>query len=88
MPNRFKNPMLRGVYESTMNAFKTKHRDLFHKDGSRNTLNAVGMMFWRGYDGTTLGAEFTDASSKNTPAYASWRAGQDAKKAAEVQPQD
>lgn len=80
MSNKFKNLLMRGEYDVTMQAYLTKHRNLFHQDGSRNTLNSVGMMFWRGFDGTNLGAGFVDAASKNILAYAYWRAGQDASK--------
>ncbi len=81
MPNRFKNKLLRIQYDKAVAAYKSNHHDLFHEDGSTNTMNAVGMNFWRGFNGTQLGAGFTDAESRSTLAYAVYRAGQDMKQA-------
>jgi len=79
--NRFKNKLLHTQYEKAVTAYKAKHRNLFHEDGSANTMNAVGVNFWRGFNGTQLGTGFTDAISRSTPAYAAYRAGQDMKQA-------
>lgn len=72
---------MRDTYDALMSWYATKHRNLFNPDGSRCTGNSSAGMFWRGYDGTTLGKGFTDRASRQTLAYAAWRAGQDAKAA-------
>lgn len=80
MSNRFKNPQLRAQYDSAIVAYQTKTRVLFNPDGTRCTGNGMASMFWRGFDGTKFGNGFTDRASRETFSYASYRAGEDAKK--------
>jgi len=78
MPNRFRNQIMRQHYDAIVGMYHTKHRTLFH-EGERTMGNGMASFFWRGFDGTQFGAGFTDRASKDTLAYAYYRAGQDMK---------
>lgn len=78
MSNRFRNPMLRKQYDQMLSCFRTRHKDLIYPSGVRCRGNAAAGAFWRGYDG--LVNPYWDAVSKQTPAYACFRAGQDVKR--------
>lgn len=80
MKNPFKNKTMRLAYDNCIKMYELKHPTLFYRDGSRCTGNGIASMFWRGYDGTKLGAGFTDRASKETLAYAYYCAGQDIKR--------
>lgn len=71
--------MLRKCYDNALIMHETKSRVLFNSDGTRTIGNGIAGVFWRGYDGTTLGLGYVDRSSKETMGYAYWRAGQDIK---------
>lgn len=76
MNNRFRNPILRNQFDSMVSKYKRRHSDLFTADGVPHSGAGGGQAFWHGYRGTTFGAGFATAHDKQTPAYASWRAGQ------------
>jgi hypothetical protein len=81
--NRFRDPTLRKEYDAAMQSFRERSRNLFMPDGSRTMGNSFAGMFWRGFDGTKIGAGFIDRASRSTLAYAYYRAGQDARRIAE-----
>lgn len=80
MANQFSNPVLRNQYEAMFSKYHRRHSDLFTPEGVPHNGAGGGQAFWLGYHGKTFGSGF-DAASKKTPAYASWRAGQDIRKA-------
>lgn len=85
MNNRFKDPTMRREYDAAMQMFTTRHRNLFMTNGERrrspNYGSSLATYFWGGFDGRTEGMfNFGDKASRNTVAYAHWRAGQDAAK--------
>ena len=81
MVNRFRDPTMRQQYDAAVRAFGTKHRDLFDANGVRRAPgSSFASFFWRGFDGTQLGAGFIDRASRSTLSYAYWRAGQDMRK--------
>ena len=57
--------------------FRGRHKDLIYPSGRRGRGNSAATAFWRGYDGA-LGPVW-DARSRQTPAYACFRAGEDVK---------
>ncbi len=75
MPNRFHNPVLRAQYNQMLHCFRTQHKDLIYPSGRRCWGNGAANAFWRGYDGKI--APVWDARSRQTPAYACFRAGHD-----------
>lgn len=77
-PNPFRDPTLRANYEQALVAFLTKDRVLYLPGGVRPQAagNSFASFFWRGFDGTKIGAGFTDRASKQTLGYAWYRAGQ------------
>jgi hypothetical protein len=77
MANRFRIPMLRRQYDQMLHCFRTRHHDLIYPSGARCRGNAAAGAFWRGYDNVMK--PNWDARSKQTPAYACFRAGQDAR---------
>lgn len=79
MANRFKNPILKQAYDNCIKMFETKHETLFNKGGFQSAGNGIANSFWKGYNGTVFGAGW-DAESKDTLAYAYWRAGEDISK--------
>lgn len=42
--------------------------------------NQLALAFWNGFDGVSMGTEFTTRAERSSSAYACWRAGQDCKK--------
>ena len=83
MSNRFKDPTMHREYDAVMGMFETKHRNLFMDNGERrhspNYGSSLATSFWGGFDGRAEGMfNFGDKASRNTLAYAHWRAGQDA----------
>lgn len=79
MPNRFKNREMRALYEAAMRAYNERHRALFTAHGRPHRGNGVADAFWRGFDAASLP---WDRASHESAAYAYYRAGQDAGKAA------
>lgn len=75
--NRFRNPILRNQYDAMVLKWQRKHSDLFTPEGHPHMGAGGGMAFWLGYQGKTIGAGFVTARDRQTPNYASWRAGQD-----------
>lgn len=73
MKNPFKAVPMRNVFDDCVEAFHSRSTLLFHPDGRRNMGNSIASLFWRGYDGIQIG--IWDAASKQTFAYAQWRAG-------------
>jgi hypothetical protein len=74
--NPFRNPVLKGMYDESLAAYRAKGKTLFLADGTRNRGNAIAGPFWNGFDG--LQQDKWDASSRKMPIYAAWRAGRDA----------
>jgi len=78
MANPFRTTQSRKEYNNVCTMYGLKHPNLFRKNGERNKSNAVGEMFWRGYDG--VGVDMWDSDSKKMIAYIHWRAGFEAEK--------
>lgn len=80
--NRFRDPTLRAEYDKAIAIFRAKGRTFFLADGTRPATpgNSFASYFWRGFDGTKIGAGFTDRASRATIGYAYYRAGEDARK--------
>lgn len=76
MPNRFRDPTMRREYDATVAMFRQEHRNLF-VDGKPHRGSTLAGQFWHGFNGTSLGAGFTDRASKKMIAYAYWSAGRD-----------
>lgn len=66
---------MRAAYDASIKHHAVKHAVLFTKDGKPNIGNGIGGPFWRGFRGEQ--ADMWDAASKQTIAYAYWRAGRD-----------
>jgi hypothetical protein len=77
MANHFRDPVLHKQYEAMFSKYHARHADLFTPEGVPHN---GGQAFWLGYQGKTLGTD-SNAVSKKTAAYASWRAGQDCRQA-------
>lgn len=74
MTNRFRDPVLRRAYDEAITAHAATSKVLFHA-GQEHRGNGVAGPFWRGFHAEQSG--HWDAASKQTLAYAYWRAGQD-----------
>lgn len=72
MKNPFRQPMMRLSFAGMVKAYEQRSKLLFH-EGRPIRSNSAGIMFWRGYEGTHAGA--WDRASKDTLAYACWKAG-------------
>jgi hypothetical protein len=83
MSNRFRDPTMRQQYDGAMRAYKARHRDLF-RDGRQFVGSSFANAFWDGFNGRRGPGRgwAADAASRACIAYAYWRAGQDAAKAA------
>lgn len=77
MANRFKTPALRKQYDACVKCYRAKHRDVVRPDGTPHRGNAWADNFWRGYESVPMN---WDAASRQTFAYACYRAGADMKK--------
>lgn len=77
MANRFKDPMLKDMYDGCIKHYDRRGGDFFAKDGSQKKGSTLATFFWRGYNGVP---QNWDAASKRAPIYACYRAGQDIKK--------
>lgn len=82
MSNRFRDPMMRGLYDNMVRNYREKKSVLFHRDGNRNNLNSWATHFWWGFDGVAI--ERWDREGKSTLAWACVRAGQDMSKEQKV----
>lgn len=82
MSNKFRNRLMRQQYDSAVQMFTTKHRNLFW-NGERRGQNGISYgseiatCFWRGFDGLQIGLGYTDKASRDTLGYAYYRAGED-----------
>jgi hypothetical protein len=83
MANRFRNKAYRAQYDAMVRAYHTRHRDLVRPDGTQHLGNGVANNFWRGYENMPMN---WDRNSRDSFAYACYRAGQDVRKA--VAPSD
>lgn len=72
--NPFKKEILKRQFAACIYCYFARDKDFFRADGSRHTGNGVANQFWWGYDGARKPEQW-DAASKDTPAYASYRAG-------------
>lgn len=72
--NPFRNKNMRQAFDDAVRMFNLRHANLFDADGNPHRGNSWAGMFWRSYDGTTIGV--WDAASRRTLAYSTWRAGQ------------
>lgn len=71
----FRDRTMRANYAGAVKAWETKHPNLFYPDGTRCLGSSMAGAFWRGFDGTQIGAGFTDKASRNTLMYAYYKAG-------------
>ncbi|GIK74355.1 MAG: hypothetical protein BroJett021_33430 [Chloroflexota bacterium] len=76
MANRFKDPTMRREYDAAVAMFRQEHRNLF-ANGAPHRGSSLASQFWHGFNGTSMGAGFTDRASKQTLMYAYWSAGRD-----------
>lgn len=84
MANTFRDQMMRQNYDAAVDGWRTKHRNFFRPDGGQRRGSSMAENFWRGFDGQPgFGAGFIDRASRQTLAYAYWRAGQDCRKEAD-----
>ena len=74
--NPFKRKDSRAQFDSVVSAYIERRPILFHKDGSRNTLNTPAAHFWAGFDGVCKGLYRPDtAEYRRTITYIFYRAG-------------
>lgn len=73
--NPFKDKYLQATFDSAIQMFEARHRDLFSSKGQPHRLNGYASPFWRGYFG-----EPQALVVKGTPGYAMFRAGQACKR--------
>lgn len=75
MRNPFKDPTLRKHFDGMVQGFQTAHRDVGTPE-NRCRGNSFAGAFWIGYDGVTVGrGNYSDRASRQTLAYACYRAG-------------
>ena len=79
--NPFRTKPLRMQFDAMLKAHGNNHPDLFRPDGSQRIGSSIAEYFWRGYNGIRMGAGFNDRDSKQTFAYACFRAGESVRKA-------
>lgn len=79
MKNPFRDKRKRETFENVVSMYFNFHPNLFTKEGNRNTGNAVGMSFWRGFDGI-IPKEKWDRYSRDTTAYIEYCGGVAVKK--------
>lgn len=76
--NPFRHPTMRQQFDAIIGAYDKRHKDVVHVDREgryrRHLGNAWANNFWRGFDGVAAGR--WDPASRQTPAYACWRAGE------------
>jgi hypothetical protein len=77
--NPFRNAVLRKQYDALVHLYAIKHRDLVRADGKPHRGNSWATNFWRGYEGKDDASRW-DRASRQTPAWACWRAGHDIRK--------
>ena len=82
MSNRFRDPIMRAQYDAMVSCFRTRHKDLIYPSGARCRGNVAATAFWGGYD--RVKRPIWDAHSRQTPAYACYRAGQDVRQFVEA----
>ena len=75
--NRFRDPTLRKQYDVMVRLFREGHRDV-GTPVKRCKGNSFAGYFWQGFDGVAP-QRFADRDSRQTLAYACFRAGQDCK---------
>ena len=85
MSNKFRNQLMRQQYDSAVQMFKTKHRNLFWNEDRRGANrisygSSIAESFWKGFDDLEIGRGYTDKASRETLGYAYYRAGQDCAK--------
>nr|WP_250808451.1 hypothetical protein [Neorhizobium tomejilense] len=73
--NPFKKDILKKQFAACVYCYFSRDKDFFRADGSRNMGNGVANQFWWGFDGVRKPEQW-NAASKDTPAYASYRAGE------------
>lgn len=71
--NPFRDKNMRQAFDDAVRMYQTRHANLFTADGKPHRLNSWAGMFWRGFDGTTIGQ--WDSASRKTLSYPTWRAG-------------
>lgn len=70
--NPFRERGMRLAFDELLSAYGRRSKLLFH-EGNPTRGNSAAIMFWRGYEGAHVGT--WDRASKETAAYAHWRAG-------------
>lgn len=71
--NPFRHPSMRQAFEDVVGMYRSRHKTLFTAAGEPHRGNSWAGMFWRGYDGTSIGV--WDAASRRQLSYATWLAG-------------
>ena len=71
--NPFRAKFMREAFDNMVTAYNTRSPLLFLADGTPHRGNSWAGMFWRGYEGSQIGA--WDRASKQSGSYPVWRAG-------------
>lgn len=84
MPATVRNPFKAGGnlarhFDHVVKCYHAKHRDIIRANGDRNMGNGIAGYFWRGYDGAYPIRRWD--GSRDTYAYASYRAGEEVRRA-------
>lgn len=79
IPNPFRDPGMRQHFFYCTTAYLNKSANLFYPDGKPQRGNGLATNFWRGYAGS-IPRERWDRASRNTLAWAAYRAGEAVKK--------
>ena len=84
MANRFRNPMMRQMYDGCIASARNPDSEFYVTPGGRRIVDKHGRnrrtgashrcYFWQGFDGAPVNF---DAYARTTLAYAAYRAGQD-----------
>lgn len=74
MTNPFRDPLMRARFDELVKAYRLGHANLFTRDGGRSRGCSMATYFWRGFDNLIPAARW-DRASRNTLAWAAYRAG-------------
>ncbi|WP_196217498.1 MULTISPECIES: hypothetical protein [Pseudomonas syringae group] len=84
--NPFKIDILRRHYDAMKTKWALNHSDLFTPEGLPHMGSGGAQAFWLGFQGKTFGAGFKTRAEKQSPNYASWRAGRACALVAAIKP--
>lgn len=74
--NPFRSKFMKQNFDAAIATYDKRHRNFIHVSGHRCTGNSWATNFWRGYDLI----ELDYSGSKDTAAYAMYRAGQEVRR--------